>query len=296
MLQPQSVWGWLIALYLFLAGVGAGASLTAWWARRLPHGAAVQRVGGWLAGPLVAVGTMLLVLDLGAGRVEPWRILWLYSHPASVMTIGTWLLTLFIPVSLLRGFAPRSWRVDERIPWLGTVEAILALGVALYTGVLLGVLPGITLWNNGLLPVLFLVSAASTGMGATLAVAGFLEGSDASTDATLDNLHIGVITAEATVLALWLLFAANTGAAGSASFALITSGDLAPLFWAGVVGSGLVLPLLLAVTIRRRAASALNTRWFHMAEGLAILLGGFLLRYIVVSAGIPEPILAVMLP
>jgi len=92
------VWGWQIAWYLFLGGLGAGATLTSLVASRAgSRFGPIERAGAILAGPAVAFGTALLVLDLGMGRREPWRLIYLYSNWQSPMTWGTWILTLFIP-------------------------------------------------------------------------------------------------------------------------------------------------------------------------------------------------------
>lgn len=57
--------------------------------------------------------------------------------------------------------------------WLDVLGVLLAVCVAMYTGALLGVCKTFPLWNNALLPILFLVSAMSTGAAAVLLVSIF---------------------------------------------------------------------------------------------------------------------------
>ncbi len=283
--MAQTVWGLPVILYLFLGGMGAGAYLTARWAERYPDSSAVVRVGRWLSGPLVAVGTVLLVFDLGAGKTHPWRILWLYTDLHSVMTWGTWLLTMFVPVALVHAFAPAQW--TERQRWLHVVGVTLAIGVALYTGVLLAVLKAIPLWNNGLLPVLFVISAVSTGVAATVLPAVLIDPRVLRTAEGFRSIHLAVVVSELLVLTLFLFFTAEGSAAGRLSYDMLTTGSLAAAFWIGIVLVGLVLPLLLmalgagfrSFTLQRNAV---------VIEALAVLVGGFFLRYVIVHAGIPQ--------
>ena len=72
-LRPQKQWGWLIAVYLFIAGAGAGAYLTGAIAGFLgPAWDSVARIGVLLGWPSVFVGSILLILDLGSPR-NFWR-------------------------------------------------------------------------------------------------------------------------------------------------------------------------------------------------------------------------------
>jgi formate-dependent nitrite reductase membrane component NrfD len=96
-------WGLPVILYLFLAGLGAGAVTVS--------GSVLLRKGGFgasrfdvarcgaLIGPIpLMLGTFLLVFELG----QPFRALNLFKViNLSPMSIGTWLLTTFIVVSLL---------------------------------------------------------------------------------------------------------------------------------------------------------------------------------------------------
>ncbi len=70
---------------------------------------------------------------------------------------------------------------------------------------------------------------------------------------------------------------------------ILAGGDLAPLFWVGFVGIGLVLPAL--IELYYVIPKLLYRRQFSVPRGMEIgiaaiiLIGGFLLRYVVVVAG-----------
>lgn len=294
------VWGWQIAWYLFLGGLGAGATLTSLVASRAgSRFAAIERAGATLAGPAVAFGTALLVVDLGMGRREPWRLVYLYTNGQSPMTWGTWILTLFIPVALLHALAvtgPMSNRLERLVApvrrvstragsVLKVVAGVLAISTAVYTGVLLSVPPSFPLLNSLMLPVLFTVSALSTGLSAAV-LGGYLL---ARRDGVVLDLqqwsrvHIGLLVVEFAALLAWL-GVGSASAAGNASVQQLISGDLAPVFWVGLVLAGLVGPVLAFVI-----ETALRGRGDRLALAgeAGVLAGGLALRYLVLLAAVP---------
>lgn len=294
------VWGWQIAWYLFLGGLGAGATLTSLVASRSgSRFAAIERAGATLAGPAVAFGTALLVLDLGIGRREPWRLVYLYLNWQSPMTWGTWILTLFIPVALLHALAvtgalaPRWERYAAPVrrvcvrtrSVLKVAAGVLALSTAIYTGVLLSVPPSFPLLNSWPLPVLFLVSALSTGLSAAVVV-GYVLARRRGVELDLhqwSRIHIGLLVVELAALIAWL-GVGSASQAGGASVQLLVSGALAPVFWGGVVVAGLVAPVLafLVETAPRGHSCRLA-----LAGEAGVLAGGLALRYLVLLAAVP---------
>ena len=294
------VWGWQIAWYLFLGGLGAGATLTSLAASRAgSRFAAIERAGATLAGPAVAFGTLLLVFDLGMGRREPWRLVYLYLNWQSPMTWGTWILTLFIPIALLHALAvtgslaPR-WerfvgpvrRVCVRAQSVLKVAAgVLALSTAIYTGVLLSVPPSFPLLSSWLLPVLFLVSALSTGLSAAVVV-GHIKARRERIELDLhpwSRIHIGLVVLELGVLLAWLAVG-SASPAGSTSVQMLVSGTLAPVFWVVVVIAGLVGPVLAFVV---ESAKRGQSPRLALAGEAGVLAGGLALRYLVLLAAIP---------
>jgi formate-dependent nitrite reductase membrane component NrfD len=106
----------------------------------------------------------------------------MFTNFGSAMTWGIWILALFVPIALLYGLLeilhvyPRLLMLaHRRLPFLPpilpyrdlkrmvcSVGSVLAVGTALYTGVLLSVVRAVPLWHTPILPALFLVSAMST--------------------------------------------------------------------------------------------------------------------------------------
>ena len=75
------------------------------------------------------------------------------------MTLGVYFICVFMPVSIAAALLEVLRRpVPKWLTWTGIVSAFC---VAAYTGFLLGVVSAYPLWNNAILPVLFVVSALS---------------------------------------------------------------------------------------------------------------------------------------
>ena len=95
------IWDWIIALYLFLAGLGAGAfvlgTIAGW---KCPNGKKLKLTALIIAPVAVGVGTLMLMVDARAGLAHPLRFFGLLTNPSSIMRggLGLLLLLLLAPV------------------------------------------------------------------------------------------------------------------------------------------------------------------------------------------------------
>jgi formate-dependent nitrite reductase membrane component NrfD len=291
----ENAWGWLIVSYLFLAGAGAGAFIAAVacdllapdWSKALARG------GSLVAGPLVAVGTACLVFDLEAGLWEPWRQFYLISNLNSMITWGVIVLSLFIPVALLYAAALNEITFVGRIAKkylmpLEFVGSALAIGTAVYTGILIAVVNGVPFWNTPLMPVLFLASAISTGLAAAMIAAAII---DINTIRTLSNFalgHVIFLSVEGLVLML-LVFMSLTGSVDAAASAkMLISGRLSPYFWILVVTLGILVPFVLSI-VEYYEYGAMPKQLVVGAD-LLVLLGGMSLRALIIYSATPPQI------
>jgi formate-dependent nitrite reductase membrane component NrfD len=281
------IWGSIIAWYLFLAGLGAGALTIAalFNLRGVNDARVVQFAGRLLAPAAVIVGLVLLMMDAQAGFKNPLRFFYLLTNFGSVMTWGVAILGLFVIVSVV-GFV--MFVMKKRIPhWLDTVGLVLALCTAAYTGVLLGVVKTYPFWNNALLPVLFAVSALGSGQAATLIFAEILAKGKLREDRLMMRLTLALPVAEALLLAALLYVGRSSNAAATQSVSSLVSGNLAVLFWLLLVVVGLALPFLLALVRRSAKVSAIPNVTFNVVGEVGVLVGGFMLRYLVLAAAVP---------
>lgn len=303
----ELTWGLPVISYFFLAGLGAGATTVSGSVllRKGGFGAsrfAVARCGA-LIGPLpVMLGTFLIVFELG----QPFRALNLFHLiNLSPMSIGSWFLNLFIILSTLYAmtFLPRTASAGDRLSpirrTLAWILVPLGIGVAVYTGIMLGAMPSRPFWNSPILAALFTLSAISSGVASIILAGVFFRRKSNSLDirADYENSSYLLVTSDALLIAsellvvfLFLLFGHLT--IGDIKYAMATilpGGALALLFWGLVVGVGLLIPLI--IELFQVLPKLLYNREFktivplEIAVPVAILIGGFALRYVIVVAG-----------
>lgn len=287
------VWDWIIATYLFLAGMGAGAfvlaSIVGW---RRPGDFKVKLAGLIIALVAVGGGTLLLMVDARAGLMHPMRFFGLLANTSSIMMWGVVLLSAFLVLVFIA--IVLEWRTKKTPKALDVVGMALALGVASYTGALLGDAHlAFPLWNPTILPVLFVVSAASAGFAAVSLVAHLMKAPE------LDGMRFTRVTGlafpltEAVLIAVLLIATQAVGGsaahAAAASVASLVSGSYAVAFWLGLVVVGLVVPFALEFAMRSKAE--LGKGAAPLVAECCVLVGGFMLRYLVIMAALPTAIL-----
>jgi formate-dependent nitrite reductase membrane component NrfD len=293
-------WGWYIVLYFFCGGLSAGTYFiaTLLLVNGDPRDREGVRLGYLLSFPLLLFCALLLTLDLGV-PIRFWHML-VQSHripypafkPWSPISLGVWILTTFglfsfvafvgtlVEMGRLRW--PPLLRVAERVrslprpirpAWrvLGTIDAF-ALGG--YTGVLVTATT-IPVWHNArLMGALFLASATSTSYALLMLLLlrrGQEHGHPTMAKlARADRFSMGL---ELTIIVAMVILL------GPLARPLVTGG-FGVLFWIGVVGLGLVFPLLL----RRGAIRAWAAPRRELIAAVCALVGGLLLRFVVVMS------------
>ncbi|MEG0324489.1 MAG: NrfD/PsrC family molybdoenzyme membrane anchor subunit, partial [Raoultibacter sp.] len=209
----EPVWGSIIAWYLFLAGLGGGAFATsAFLGWKHPEAVHMRKIAHIIAPAAVIIGLVLLMVDAEGGLHNPLRFALLLTNFGSVMTWGVVFLAGFIVVALvvvLLDFLKRSIPV-----WLDIVGVVFAVCVAVYTGALLGVCKTFPLWNNALLPILFLVSAMSAGAAAVLLVSVFRHAEEFNMVGVLKKFHFCFPVIEIVLLASLMFITAFNSTAG----------------------------------------------------------------------------------
>lgn len=304
-MEFEPIWGAPIAMYLFLAGLGAGAFVAATAVGRMaPQAKRTVRAGRVIALGAVAVGLVLLMVDAKGGFLHPWRFALLLGNVQSVMTWGVVFLAAFVVIAavvVVRDLLKKS------VPFgLEAAGCGFAIAVAMYTGVLLGVVKTFPLWNSAVLPFLFLVSAMSTGVCAVFLFARLVCPNEVEKLAFLEHVHGWLPWVETVLVVALLFFVGLSSEAGAASVAALLTGQWALVFWLGFVVVGLALPLVLHLAQGRVGAGVRDAcgaevhgvcpqvesgRACGAVSDVATIVGGFLLRYLVVMAALPVVLL-----
>ncbi|MBI3126421.1 MAG: polysulfide reductase NrfD [Candidatus Tectomicrobia bacterium] len=312
----QTKWGatFNIPWYLFLGGMSGGILIIAACAElfggRNPRFQALAGLSALLNLPFMVIGGLALTFHLGKPERGFFFPIFMTNYH-SWLVIGGWIIGIFVPASIAMAMA---WYYEVRRS-LRMILAIvsLPLGVAMcfYTGILLSEAQFVPLWAWQFLPVLFLLSGLSTGLAACAInayVVKFLpfpaRARDRIQRAGLEETAplLGLIDVAVLLLELLWLFlfiaALNNGAPGHRLAAyMLTKGELSHWFWVGVVTIGLVLPLALSLLesllkklLRREEGWAVG--WPLFCKLHLVLLGGIILRYVIVWGGdIKQPLI-----
>ena len=280
-------WQWLIVLYFFVGGLAGGCyflgALVDFFGRSADR--PLARLAYGVAFVMTLASGVLLILDLTKPQ-RFWHMLIQSERgmpmfkPWSPMSLGSWALLifgLFAFVSFLaslaeadriRGPALAALR-PPRVPGaiFTTVGGLLGFFVAGYTGVLLAV-TNRPIWSDtNLLGLAFVVSAASTSAAFLLLLAWRRRTLSPGLRA-LERFDAWVLILELVVL---VALVASLG-----SLARLWLNAWGVLFGLGVVGLGIVVPLILQWWRGPRAGFGVP------AAAALVLLGGFLLRIVIV--------------
>lgn len=303
-------WGILIVNYLFLGGVSAGlffiSALASYFHdKEEPAFERIARYGAMIAPWPVAMGSLLLVFDLG--NWLRFYKLFVHFRWQSPMSIGSWLLLAFNGVAVLyfwtwlpenvraaiaRRAAPVSLNYNIA-RWRRVLAALglpLSISVGIYTGVLLGAVQARPFWNTNLVAQIFLFSALSTGCAVLIvALSANRKTLDPGQLKFLYTLDICAILLELFVVLPYIIHGELSVQAVRDSLALILGGPYTLTFWVLFMVLGLLTPL--GLEIREMIPAVLAGRELHhdrrlgIFTGALIIFGGYVLRYVFVYAG-----------
>jgi len=295
-------WGWQIALYLFLGGFGGGVLFITWvMSAFMFPGIDLSQLfmlPNFIALLAIVLGLFFLVEELG----QPPVFYRAYVTATSIIKWGAVLLTI-------ASFGDLFWLLGNWSPevpilgflsvfnflgglssvWLGAA-GIAGFGIMVYTGVMLSTLKAHSFWSTPALPILFTTSALSTACaGIMLSLCGW-PGVAAMSDLVAAHhvhelLHVLDIIlgfAELTILLVMVLSFLGAGNRTQQRVAQRwVKGSYAGWFWIGMIGLGLVIPLIMNASGNPAAGTI---------ACILVLCGGCLLRFLCVWSDDRQPL------
>ena len=306
-------WNYLIAIYLFTAGLSSGAAIIGSIADIMGIiNERIKRVAIYLAPFPVMLGLICLVADLH----RPWNFYQVLIHynPTSVLSWGAFFLLVFPIVAFIyfiMVYFNYNGALRKIMAWL---ELVLGLAIGVYAGLLLAAIYNNPVWSNPLIVFLFFISALSTG-GCMIILGGklwdSLEGAvrkivpeewlPAQRSLNFDDEQIRLLIGlDAVIIIIELMIISTI----IISYALRPTGDIALgaiftggyylLFWIGLVLIGLLIPLVLAILELQNKYNESTAHVVSWVEPALVLFGGYILRHVIVYGGqMVYPILTV---
>jgi formate-dependent nitrite reductase membrane component NrfD len=233
-----------------------------------------------------------------------WRML--LRPNTSWISRGFIIITLFIGAAAIQ-LALSTWLPGTAIEMAFKVLAgLLAFAVAIYSGFVVGSIGAIKLWNSAIIPVLFIATGLVGGLALILALtAGSSQpemivsaasgggvpyawaiGSSQSSILIFAMRAILVIYAIFVVVYLWISASGGPGTRESAL--MMVRGSLAPVFWLGVVLTGIAVPMVLLFAASPADGAPLA---LLVATAVCVIAGTGALRYSILKAGMYTPLI-----
>lgn len=302
-----------IAIYFYLTGLSAGSfviSVVAYLLGKTEY-KPLGKIGAFLAPILLVIAPILLVTDLG----KPMRFFYLFFNlnPTSPLTWGTFLLTIY-PISCLIYLYYVLKGNQKMIKTFGIIGIPLAISVHGYTGFVLALAKFSPIWNNSLMPLLWLISAMVSGIGLVIFVAIVMEkvfsvslakfAGETSTGKMLAETAasstgvmplnemlggVGKYLAGFIIFDLFLVFSEilvllTESEEAAALAASLLTGDYSFLFLGLEILLGALIPLFLLLHPRTSRSLAAQT-----VAAVLVLIGVMTMRYIVIIGGQSVP-------
>ena len=236
---------------------------------------------GWAIVAFIKGGAHMM--DLG----KPWRAWRMVFRPGSSwMSRGLIFVFTFIGAGAVQ-LALTHWQPGSAAEITSKILAgMAAFGVAIYSGFVLNTVKGVPFWNSALLPMLVGLYGVLCGIGVMIVIG--LSGSGVDL-----NLAEGVsrylILTNTALIAVYLWTAARRDPTSLHSVRQHLRGELAVIFWGGLVGLGIAVPV--AITVASFFLGQVSS--VLLVVGVAAqLAGGLSLGYCVLKGGAYKPLVA----
>ena len=286
------VWHWQIPLYLYLGGLAAGILFFAALYTILGKEKEMPTTVKWatfIVPVALIVGLIALILDLkhqlyswqlyttirfespmswGAGTlliITPLSIVWVASYFKEIVPDWQWKFKILDIVE--------AWVIKNR-KGLAWIMIVLAVILGIYTGILLSAFNARPLWNTSILGILFLVSGLSTGTAAIM-----LMSKNHHEKMILGRIDLVLIIFELFLITHMIMGLLAGPSVQLAAAELFLGGQFTVTFWVFVVILGLIFPAIL---------ESLELAGFKISSvipALLVLIGGLVLRFVMVEAG-----------
>ena len=279
---PQTEWiegkGVLLILAFFFSEIGAGIYFVSLF---------LNFKGGWLVGWLVTLvlGGLIHLGFLGH-PLRAWRIL--LKPASSELSRGLWFILLFAVI----GFFQVLPLVFKGMPWTGegtamkAIMGVLSVLIIAHGFLTMNVVRALPFWNSSMIIPLSLASGIWVGAQAAefmMTIGGH-------------ELYLPEIWSRWALLSyivllamyLWGTYHSSDNAKESVKRLLI--GDSALRFYIGVVGVGMIIPLIITIFVWTGGVEKLGQGTL-LIRLLCVAIGDLTMRYSIMKSAIYTPVL-----
>ena len=166
------------------------------------------------------------------------------------------------------------------------LAGIFALGVGIYGGFIMNYCKGIPFWNQGILPIVFVLAGVADGFGLAMGIG--LAGGDASI-ALAEAGSRYLLLVNVFIIIVYLISATYTSAIAKVSVKELIVGRVAWAFWFGIITLGIIIPAV--ISLASLAAGGEASSVLLIAAIVCHTMGAFALKYCILKVGIYRPLL-----
>lgn len=270
---------WALVFFTLFVCLGVGTTVvvaaTEWWGKA----ASARMPGAIVALVALAAGGIASVLHLG----HPERIFGALGHAGSgifleMLLIGlTGIGLIAYIVMLSRKSADGGRKIEITITAIPAIILAFAVGSSY-------VMASRPAWDTFLVPLLYAASAAVMGCFTVGLLAARSE--DAAVARSFGLSTLIAIVVQAVLLVAYLIYLSSAQYAdATSSVSRLVSGDLAALFWIGLVVIGIVGPAALAWMLRGTKEGGMSALTATGLGLVCVLVGGVVFRALMYSLG-----------
>jgi formate-dependent nitrite reductase membrane component NrfD len=275
----------------------------------------------WIAETFTTLGTGLFLVSLFLnnwwGLLVGWLIVLFLKLPIHIAYLGQPLrfYRLFPPFSnawktswfargilfafffvgfgflqLLVGFpAVADWVGPAAVPLytvFGIIAGIFALGLGVYGAFMMNVCKGIPFWNQGLLPIVFILAGVADGFGLIIGIG--MAGGDASVVSIAEAGTRIFLLVNIFLIIVYLISAGYTSAVAKISVQELLVGHVAWIFWLGIVVLGILIPGVISLV--GIFGQGVVSDSLLITAIVSHTIGAFALKYCLLKVGIYRPL------
>jgi polysulfide reductase chain C len=164
------------------------------------------------------------------------------------------------------------------------IAGIFVILTGVYGGLVMSYCRSVPFWNTGILPVVILIAGIADGLALIMAVGLFTGGIDFHVIESASRIALII---NALLIATYLLIVRYQSITAELSVKELIVGRVAAVFWLGIVGLGIVVPLV--ISFLSLFAGELSVPLMVIAI-VCHTAGAFALKFGILKVGIHKPI------
>jgi polysulfide reductase chain C len=164
------------------------------------------------------------------------------------------------------------------------IAGIFVILTGVYGGLVMSYCKSVPFWNTGILPVVILIAGIADGLALIMAVGLFTGGIDFH---VIESASRVTLIINALLIATYLLKVRYQSLTAELSVKELIVGRVAVVFWLGIVGLGIVVPLI--ISFLSLYAGELSVLLMVIAIACHTA-GAFALKFGILKVGIHKPI------